>query len=427
MERGVGRSYYFLFSDMLITCKRKEKGNKLGKLGGKGMSKLGGSARSSVSVQYEGYEIETVYDTTDLKSARIISHAYHADETERRGVQIMLPDMPMLYAVSVDDALQWARAFKRVVFGLLGEDPRAAYVTHHTLCEGTLFSAAMTGNLATVKQAIALDPESAAAVDEYGATALMMAANKGHITVVLPILSTGQADVNASDAEGNTAGHLAAHGCHTDVLDILGTYEFNFNKPNKQDEVPLGILIKQGAMDAAQTSVSKGAVADRVDRSGRSGLHNAVMAGSVDEVKRWLQVGANPDKPVADRSRQTPLLLASMLTAAAGCAATTQALLDGGANPNKPGDRTGTVVLQALLDGGKLLAAEACVRAGGRYKALSGVAGDTKAHFEQLSQEYVAEKKRADEVAASLAEVGACHPGPRPAQRIFDRWEALTV
>eukprot|EP01047_Picozoa_sp_COSAG01_P070431 COSAG01_NODE_10671_length_2108_cov_1.217023_1_plen_29_part_10 len=29
MERGIGRSYYFLFSDMLITCKRKEKGNKL--------------------------------------------------------------------------------------------------------------------------------------------------------------------------------------------------------------------------------------------------------------------------------------------------------------------------------------------------------------------------------------------------------------
>lgn len=87
------------------------------------------------------------------------------------------------------------------------------------------------------------------------------------------------------------------------------------------------------------------------------------------------------------RSRKTPLLLATEIVRSDTCTAVIKALLDGGANPNKPGDRSGTIVLQTLVNSAKIAAAEVCVRAGGRYKHLSGVTAESKMRFDELSSE----------------------------------------
>lgn len=94
------------------------------------------------------------------------------------------------------------------------------------------------------------------------------------------------------------------------------------------------------------------------------------------------------------------------LDGTADCTATIQILLDGGANPNKPGDRTGTLVLQALVSSEKVAAAEILVRAGARYRNITGVNPEMKARFDKLAAEYNAEQKHRAETAKSMAAMG---------------------
>ena len=81
-------------------------------------------------------------------------------------------------------------------------------------------------------------------------------------------------------------------------------------------------------------------------------------------------------------------------------------MLDGGANPNKPGNRVGTLVLQALLDGNKTAAAKVLVRGGARYRTVTGIDAGMKQQFDVLATEYNEEQKHRAELAKSLAEMG---------------------
>ena len=92
---------------------------------------------------------------------------------------------------------------------------------------------------------------------------------------------------------------------------MLGENKINFNKVDKNDNVVLGVLVKANAMAAARVVVKHGAVVDRVNRGGMAGLHDAVCRGAKEEVGRWIGLGTNPDKPVVNRDRKTPLMLAT--------------------------------------------------------------------------------------------------------------------
>jgi ankyrin repeat protein len=399
---GVGRSYYYLFSDMLLFVKREEKGGKLGRVKTAG-KKVG---------EYSGnFEVERVISGDAMANANLISHAFDPDESQRRGVTFTAFEQRM-YAASPEEQQEWATAFKKVLMGLHKDDPRSAYSVHHKLCDGTLMGAAASGDLDTVNRAIALSPpEALAAQDEYGATVVHLAAMGGFTEVAKAVLASGKCDVNAIDVNGQNAGHVAAVGGHTDVLDVLGAAEINFNKVDKNDKVPLGILVAKNAMTAARVVVKHGAVVDRVNRDGMAGLHDAVCRGAKDEVGRWLGLGTNPDKPVVNRDRRTPLMLAAEIEGnpidgTDECAATIQMLLDGGANPNKPGNRAGTLVLQVLIDSNKLAAAQALVRGGARYRNVTGIDAELKRQFDGLAAEHAAEQKHRAELAKSLAELG---------------------
>ena len=403
LQHGVGRSYYYLFSDILLFVKRQEKGGKLGRVK-KGGAKVG---------EYTGqFEVERVVDTDTLKNAHLVSHAFDEDEAQRRGVTFSAFEQRM-YAASMEEQEEWAVAFKKVLMGLLKDDPRAAYGIHHKLCDGTLHAAAYGGDLPTVTRAMELSPpEAFTAKDEFGATIVHLAAMGGHTEVVSAVLAGGKADVNAVDESGQTAGHLAAKGGHAGVLDALGSADINFNKPDKEDAVALGMLVRANQMEAAQVVVKHGGVVDRVNRDGQAGLHAAVMRGAKDEVGRWLLLGTSADRPVVSRERTTPLMLAAELDenpldgGGDGALGVMQTLLDGGANPNKPGNRSGQLVLQVLIDAGKTTAAEACVRAGARYRGVTGIEPEQKQRFDELAAEHREDQKRRAEMAKSLAETG---------------------
>ena len=56
--------------------------------------------------------------------------------------------------------------------------------------------------------------------NDFGATALMLACQIGHIAVVKLLLENGALD-NAIGNDGNTAYMLAAEHGHTDIMDLL--------------------------------------------------------------------------------------------------------------------------------------------------------------------------------------------------------------
>jgi ankyrin repeat protein len=60
--------------------------------------------------------------------------------------------------------------------------------------------------------------------DEYGATALIMAAYRGHTAVVKELLDAG-ASINAADKNGWTAMVWAVSRRHNDVVELLKQYQ----------------------------------------------------------------------------------------------------------------------------------------------------------------------------------------------------------
>ena len=304
------------------------------------------------------------------------------------------------------------------------------YGQHHSKCRGTLFAAAMSGDLLRVERALRLDSSAPTHADEFGSTALHLASRYGHLDIILTLLSRGSTLVNATDDGARTPAHLAAEGGHTSVLEALGRSNANMNKPDAEDRVPLSIVVGSLAgsgadsgggssmaltrtsskgesltrttttsnleMKSAQAIVSQGGVVDRVDKQGRSGLHNAVASASVAQLELWLELGANVDKPVVDSTRATPLFLAASEIADEDyCVTVVRMLLDAGAHPDKPGNRAGQSVVQALVDKGVFVAAAACVRAGGDHRNVQGVTAEQQADFKALASEFASEQRKA--------------------------------
>ena len=219
------------------------------------------------------------------------------------------------------------------------------------------------------------------------------------------LVSRGNTLINTADDEGRTAAHVAADGGHIDVLALLGQHLANLNKPDSKDRVPLAILVGSSSVPprAAQQVVAAGAVVDRVDRNGRSGLHNAVAVAAetrAAQVQMWIELGANVDKQVVDSSRATPLYIAATeISDAKECLTVTRLLLKGGAHPSKPGNRHGQTVLEALLDPQvgceAVAAAHECVRAGAYYRKVSGLPPLLLSEFKALASEYAAEQRLA--------------------------------
>eukprot|EP01047_Picozoa_sp_COSAG01_P025373 COSAG01_NODE_1599_length_9768_cov_27.481849_4_plen_1677_part_00 len=390
LEAGVGHSYFFLFSDMLLFVRRA--------------GKRGQGA----------YKVEELVEWERLREVRLTSHAYDADAAERRGITIaplhldrssITPrEFPYrVYARSIADQAAWVAAFQRVLLRAHEETSRGApddtYGAHHARCAGTIFDAAVRGDLLLVERALLLDPTVAAAQDDYGSTALMLASRHGCVDVVMSLVSRGLTSIDAVDDHGRTAAHLAAEGGHTSVLEVLGDHSANFNRGDLDDRVALGILLARGgggSLEAAKLVAQRGGVVDRVDRGGRSGLHKAVAAAKTTELEQWLELGANVDKPMVDSSRATPLMVAAMWIAdPTECATVVRALLGAGANPNKPGNRSGATILQTLVDGGKIDAAAACVRGGATLHRVKGLTDEQTADFKALASQFTSERRKA--------------------------------
>ena len=125
------------------------------------------------------------------------------------------------------------------------------------------------------------------AVDNYGKTALMSAAQKGHAEVVKMLLSAG-ADVNAADNYDWTALMVAAELGHAKVAEILLSAGANLNAKNRHGDTALYWAKENGHSEIV--SMLKQAGAWDSDEDGLTDLHWAAMENDVETINRFASV-----------------------------------------------------------------------------------------------------------------------------------------
>ncbi|KAK1667639.1 hypothetical protein QYE76_055798 [Lolium multiflorum] len=95
--------------------------------------------------------------------------------------------------------------------------------------------------------------------DQYGLTALHVAAIKGHCDVIALLAGSGCMDIECEDVEGHRPLHLAVEGGCADAVDLLLDMGADVHAKTKRDATPLQMAETMGYDDIAQLLRSRGA------------------------------------------------------------------------------------------------------------------------------------------------------------------------
>ncbi|CAM0883004.1 unnamed protein product [Alopecurus aequalis] len=95
--------------------------------------------------------------------------------------------------------------------------------------------------------------------DQYGLTALHMAAIKGHCDAIALLAGCGCMDIESEDVEGHRPLHLAVQGGCADAVDLLLDMGADVHARTKRDATPLQMAETMGYDDISQLLRSKGA------------------------------------------------------------------------------------------------------------------------------------------------------------------------
>jgi len=153
------------------------------------------------------------------------------------------------------------------------------------------FTAAYTGDLAAV-QACLEQGVDVNARDQWGRTALYLAAEKGHKEVVELLLEHG-ADVNAKDTRNRTALLYPAEKGHKEVVELLLEHGADVNAKDNWDCTPLHSAAEEGHKDIVELLITEGANVNARDRASRTPLHYAAEKGHKKIVGLLLAHGAD--------------------------------------------------------------------------------------------------------------------------------------
>jgi len=167
------------------------------------------------------------------------------------------------------------------------------------------------------------------------ATALIVAVRIGSLEMA-GLLTTGGADLEATDGDGFTALAWALKLDHQEIADLLR--HAGAKEPSHLEGSPLKALVsasKVGDIEKVRKALAAGADVDSVYDAGcerYTALMRAAATGHLHVVDKLLKAGANPDQGGVDAtftSGITPLMLA----ARAGHAPIVKRLLEAGARP----------------------------------------------------------------------------------------------
>jgi ankyrin repeat protein len=169
-----------------------------------------------------------------------------------------------------------------------------------------------------------------------------------------------RADVNATQPDGTTALHWAAHQDAADIAQALIRGGANAKAANRYGATPLWLASVNGSAAVIEVLLEAGADANAASPEGETPLMVAARTGKVDAVRVLLAHGANPNTAESWRG-QTALMWA----AAEGHAAVIPELVAAGANVHARSSGGFTAMLFAARHG-RIPAVEALLTAGAK-------------------------------------------------------------
>eukprot|EP00953_Heterococcus_sp_UTEX-ZZ885_P037180 19119-Heterococcus_DN1.PRE.2 len=133
-----------------------------------------------------------------------------------------------------------------------------------------------------------------------GLTPLGRAVHKGHVPVVELLHKQWGADLNISNANGETLLHLAAASGQRPMLQYLMRNGLNANTASHNAVTPARMAAEAGNTEAVQTLLEHGASATVVDSHGDNLLIVAVRQGHTDVVQLLLSSDSSNDQQALD-------------------------------------------------------------------------------------------------------------------------------
>ena len=130
--------------------------------------------------------------------------------------------------------------------------------------------------------------------NKRGATALMLAADKGYVEVAKILIAAG-ANPNTAGKNGVTALMLAAHRNHPEYVKVLIAAGANLNTAAGDGWTALMAATAYGYLEVAKVLLSAGANPDATKNDGWTALMSAAYKSQPEVAKVLLAAGANPN------------------------------------------------------------------------------------------------------------------------------------
>ena len=182
------------------------------------------------------------------------------------------------------------------------------FVVHANPTTDALIDACISGKYFRVKQRVEKGAD-VNAVDEFGKTPIMFAAENGHVEIVILLIKKG-AYINEIDSEGNTALSLALSQSHTEIVKLLLEQDAEFsNKLIKCDQSIIVWAAKKGHTDIVDLLIKKGTLAKMPLETSEAFIW-AASKDHIDIVYSLLQDGVYVDV-VTNKAGTTALMAAS--------------------------------------------------------------------------------------------------------------------
>ncbi|XP_063903754.1 uncharacterized protein LOC135123191 [Zophobas morio] len=169
-------------------------------------------------------------------------------------------------------------------------------------------------------------------VEFDGSTPLIMASQKGHVTVV-EYLVKRKAKINRADKYGRTPLYAASFQGHQEIVEFLVKYRAEINCVDKSGETPLHAASFQGHEKIVEFLVKCGAEISPADNDGQTPLHAASSRGHEKIVECLVKCEAEINR--ADKYGQTPLYVASSQASSQGHEKIVECLVKYGAEINR--------------------------------------------------------------------------------------------
>lgn len=145
--------------------------------------------------------------------------------------------------------------------------------------------------------------------DDYGRTALMLAAENGDLELVTRLVERDKLDLKARNQWQEDALIYAVAAGQLEVSQYLVARGLSLNQVSDSGQTPLMLAVKKGSPGLIGWMLSAGSELDARDDEGYTALANAAFAGRDDLVRRLLSLGADPRRNY--RGGETLLMLAA--------------------------------------------------------------------------------------------------------------------